>query len=192
MLAAVYLLLAMLLMGQQLINKPVMSLRTGGPVGTVVDIIINPNNLKIEGWFVNDSTSKRRAVLLSQDIRDIIDQGFVVNDHEGLSDVDELVRLKPVLDIGFELIGKSVITKAKQKLGKVNDYAFDKDGFVIQKLYVNQSIVKSFSGGAAIVDRNQIIEINRRYIIVHEATVPGRATVVTPASAGSAMSPAQP
>lgn len=179
-------------MGQQLINKPVMSLRTGGPVGTVVDIIINPNNLKIEGWFVNDSTSKRRAVLLSQDIRDIIDQGFVVNDHEGLSDVDELVRLKPVLDIGFELIGKSVITKAKQKLGKVNDYAFDKDGFVIQKLYVNQSIVKSFSGGAAIVDRNQIIEINRRYIIVHEATVPGRATVVTPASAGSAMSPAQP
>lgn len=192
MLAAVYLLLAMLLMGQQLINKPVMSLRTGGPVGTVVDIIINPNNLKIEGWFVNDSTSKRRAVLLSQDIRDIIDQGFVVNDHEGLSDVDELVRLKPVLDIGFELIGKSVITKAKQKLGKVNDYAFDKDGFVIQKLYVNQSIVKSFSGGAAIVNRNQIIEINRRYIIVHEATVPGRATVVTPASAGSAMSPAQP
>lgn len=192
MLAAVYLLLAMLLMGQQLINKPVMSLRTGGPVGTVVDIIINPNNLKIEGWFVNDSTSKRRAVLLSQDIRDIIDQGFVVNDHEGLSDVDELVRLKPVLDIGFELIGKSVITKAKQKLGKVNDYAFDKDGFVIQKLYVNQSIVKSFSGGAAIVNRNQIIEINRRYIIVHEATVPGRATVVTPASAGSAMSPVQP
>jgi uncharacterized protein YrrD len=182
----------MLLMGQQLINKPVMSLRTGGPIGTVVEIIINPNNLKIEGWFVDDGSRKQRAVLLSQDIRDIIDQGFVVNDHDDLSDVNELVRLKSVLDLGFELIGKSVITKAKQRLGKVNDFAFDKDGFVIQKLYVNQSIVKSFSGGAAIVDRTQIIEINRRQIIVKEATVPGRTSIVNPASSGPAMSPAQP
>jgi uncharacterized protein YrrD len=182
----------MLLMGLQLINKPVMSLRTGGPIGTVVEIIINPNNLKIEGWFVDDGSRKQRAVLLSQDIRDIIDQGFVVNDHDALSDVNELVRLKSVLDLGFELVGKSVITKAKQRLGKVNDYAFDKDGFVIQKLYVNQSIVKSFSGGAAIVDRTQIIEINRRQIIVKEATVPGRTSIVSPASSGPAMSPAQP
>lgn len=179
-------------MGQQLINKPVMSLRTGRPIGTVVDIIINPNNLKIEGWYVDDHSKRQRVVLLSQDIRDIIDQGFVVNDHDGLSEVEELVRLQSVIEIGFELMGKSVVTKGKQRLGKVNDFAFDKDSSIIQKLYISQPIVKSFSGGSAIVDRNQIIEINSRRIIVREATVPGRATMITSANPSPAMSPAQP
>lgn len=176
----------MLLMGQQLIGKPVMSLRTGGALGLVLDIIVNPNNLKIEGWYVDDHARRERRILLSQDIRDIIDQGFVVNDHEALTEPSELVRLKSVLDIGFELIGKSVISEDKHRLGKVNDYAFEKDTSMIQKLYVGQSLVKSFSGGEVLVDRNQIVEINNKNIIVKEATVPGKVMAAQPA-----MNPAQ-
>lgn len=168
----------MLLMGQQLISKPVLSLRTGGPIGTVLDLIIDPNTLKIEGWFVEDSISKKRLILLSQDIRDIIAQGFVVDDHEALTEPEELVRLKSVLRIGFELIGKSVVTDSKQRLGKVNDYAFEKDAFFIKKLYIDKSILRSISGSASIVDRDQIIEINNRRIVVQDATVPGKITTV--------------
>lgn len=181
----------MLLMGQQLIDKPVMSLRTGQPIGTVTDIIVNPNNLKIEGWYVDDSDSKRRAILLSQDVRDIIEVGFVVNDHEALSDTSELVRLESVLRIGFDVIGKTVVIENKKRLGKVNDYAFEKETSFIQKLYVGQSIVKSFSGGNAIVDRSQIIEINNKKIIVQDATVPGKIEMVSQA-AQPAITPAQP
>jgi len=173
-----------------LLQKPIMSLRTGGPIGTVLELIVNPNNLKIEGWLVDDSARKQRRILLSQDVRDIIDQGFVVDDHDSLSDPGELVRLKSVLDIHFELIGKSVATENKKRLGKVNDYAFEKDAFFIQKLYVGQSLVKSFGGGSAIVDRTQIVEINNKKIIVREATVPGKVTTVSQA-AQPAMNPAQ-
>lgn len=180
----------MLLMGQQLIGKPVLSLRTGGPVGEVTDIIINPNNLKVEGWYVNDSSTKQRRVLLSQDIRDIIDQGFVVNDAEDLSDSSELVRLESVIKLNFELMGKTVVSDTKRRLGKVNDYAFEKDGFFIQKLYIGQSIVRSFSGGSAIVDRTQIIGINNKRITVAEATIPGK--VETVAAPSPSPSPAQP
>lgn len=160
-----------------------MSLRTGGPIGTAVEIIINPNNLKIEGWYVDDHSRKQRRILLSQDVRDIIEQGFVVDDHESMTDPDELVRLKSTLQIDFELVGKAVATEGKQRLGKVTDFAFEKNTFFIQKLYIAQSIVKSFSGGAAIVDRAQIVEINNRKIIVKEATVPGKVEAVTPAAA---------
>lgn len=168
----------MLLMGQQLINKPVLSLRTGGVVGTALEPIINPSNLKIEGWWVDDTSSRQRRILLSLDIRDIIEQGFVVNDHDALSDPDELVRLKDTLKIGFELVGKPVIDSSKHKLGKVNDYAFEKDGFFVNKLYTDKSILRSLSGQAAIIDRSQIVEISRRVITVMDATTPGKVTTV--------------
>lgn len=171
----------MLLMGQQLINKPVLSLQTGSAIGTVLDVIINPNNLKIEGWYAKDPTGKQKLVLLSQDIRDIIQQGFVVNDHSALTEPNELIRLESIIKLGFVLIGKPVVTKNKKNLGKVNDYAFEKESLFIQKLYTDKSILKSFSGQAAIVNRNQIVEINRRQIIATEATIPGRVkTILNP------------
>ena len=168
-----------------------MSLRTGGPIGTVISPIINPANLKIEGWFVDDILQKQRRVLVSLDVRDIIAQGFVVNDHEALTDPAELVRLKSLLELKFELVGKTVVTEHKNRLGKVKDYAFEKDTLFIQKLYTEQSIIKSLSGGSAIVDRNNIVEINNQKIVVSEATVPTKASTVTQATQ-PAMNPAQP
>ena len=52
--------------------------------------------------------------------------GFVVNDQDDLTDIEELVRLKEILDLKFQLIGKQVVTEGKQKLGKVTDYTFEK------------------------------------------------------------------
>lgn len=160
----------MLTLGQQLIGKQVLSLRIGRPIGTVGEPIINPNNLKIEGWHAIDTSTKKSAVLLSQDIREILDQGFVVNDHEALSQTDDLIRLKEILSYRFALINKAVYS-GRKRLGKVNDYAFERNGFYIQKLYVSQSIVKSFTGGALVIDRTQIIEITNKKIVVKEATV---------------------
>lgn len=174
-------------MGKQLIGKQVLSIHAGGPIGTIISPIVNPNNLKIEGWFIEDIAGKQRLIVLSQDIRDTIEQGFVVNDHEAMTQPGELVRLQPVLELNFELIGKAVITENKHRIGKVSDYAFEKDTAFIQKIYVNQSIVKSFSGGSAIVDRSQITEINNKRIIVKEATVPSKVEKIQPA-----VSPVQP
>ena len=85
-----------------------MSLRTGQQVGTAIEPIINPNNLKIEGFYCSDRFSKDELVLLCQDIRDIIPQGFVVDDHDVLVAAHELVRLKDIMEINFKLTGKAV------------------------------------------------------------------------------------
>lgn len=135
------------------------------------DVIINPNNLKVEGWFATDLGNKKRVILLSQDVREILTQGFVVNDHDALTPRDELVRLNDLLKHEFTLIGKQVVTTSKQKLGKVGDYAFEKNAFFIQKLYVSQSIIKSFTGGSLVIDRTQIVEISHKRITVSDATI---------------------
>ena len=107
-------------------------------------------------------------ILLYQDIRDIIPQGFVVDDHDVLTTADELVRLKETLEIAFKLIGKPVETVDKQSIGKVSDYATEIETMYIQKLYVSQSVFKNFTGGNLGVDRNQINEITDKKIIINE------------------------
>lgn len=161
----------MLRLSKQITELPVMSLRTGGKVADSEGPIINPNNLKVEGWYCKDSRSHERLVLLAKDVRDFVPQGIAINDYEELSDPSELVRLQEILDMKFELIGKAVITNHKRRLGKVNDYAFDTDNFEIQKIYVNRPVYKSLSEGQLSIDRSQIIEINDKRILVRDADV---------------------
>ncbi len=159
---------SMLQLSESMLNKPVMSLRTGQPVATVLAPIINPNNLKIEGFYCSDRFDKQELVLLYQDIRDIIPQGFVVDDHDVLTPAAELVRLKETMRIDFTLIGKPVVTISKHRVGKVSDFATEMETFYIQKIYVSQSVFKNFSGGSLGIERNQINEITDKKIIVND------------------------
>jgi uncharacterized protein YrrD len=161
----------MLTLGQSLIGKNILSLRIGRPIGITGDPIINPNNLKIEGWHAQETDTKKAAILLSQDVRDILPQGFVVNDHGALTNPSELIRLSETLKHNFSVIDKTVVTTGRKRLGKISDYTFEKNGFFIQKLYVSQSLLKSFTGGALMIDRSQIVEITSKKIVVKEATV---------------------
>ncbi len=170
----------MLQLSNTLINRPVLSLRTGTVVATAISPIINPNNLKIEGFYCDDRFNKDRLVLLYQDIRDLISQGFVINDHDVLSEPNELVRLKDVLELNFDLIGKPVETVSKVKVGKVTDFATEVGTMYVQKLYVSQPIYKSLTGGNLGVDRSQINEITNRRIIINDlhGKVPAHAGAV--------------
>lgn len=141
--------------------------------------IINPNNLKIEGFYCQDSRRKQ-LILVAQDVRDVLPQGIVVNDLDVLTDPSELVRLESVLNLNFEILGKPVVTTEKQKLGKVNDYATETESLFIKKLYVAQSLFKNFTGGNLGIDRTQIVEITDKKIVIQdlEAKVPVGARAV--------------
>lgn len=162
------------------LDRPVMSLRTGGVIARTVSAIINPNNLKIEGFYCSDSINGGSMILLEQDIRDNIPQGLVVNDYDALSEKDDLVRLKEILEIGYELMGKPVVAETKAKIGKVNDYAVDDATLYVQKIYVSQNVLRSLNNGQLAVDRDQIVEITNRKIIIKEPLKPVKAGVVSP------------
>lgn len=158
----------MLKLSADILGQPVLSLRTGTTVANVMAPIFNPHNLKIEGFFCEDRFDKSELVLLYQDIREFIPQGFVINDHDVLAEPAELVRLKDTIELRFELIGKQVETTSKEKVGKVSDYAVEIETMYVQKLYVSQNLLKSFTGGSLSIDRSQINEITNRRIIINE------------------------
>jgi len=149
-----------------------MSLRIGGQVATALKPIINPTNLKIEGWHCVDSRSKEDLILLSQDVREVLPQGLVVDDFDVLAKPEDLIRLKDVIQYDFNLLGHAVVSDKKRKLGKVSDFAAESTTFYIQKLYTAQSMLKNLKGTGSSVDRNQIIEINDRVIIVRDPLQP--------------------
>ena len=171
----------MLQLSNNLLNKSVLSLRTGSVIATISGPIINPDNLKIEGFYCVDSIDKKQLVLLYQDIRDLLPKGYVVNDHDVLVEAEDLIRLKKVIDLDFELIGKHVVTVDKEKIGKVSDYAAETETMYIQKIYVSQSILKSLTGGSLSIDRNQVNEITPKRVIINELTKKGPATATATA-----------
>jgi sporulation protein YlmC with PRC-barrel domain len=158
----------MLQLSNAFANKNVMSLRTGTAVARINRPVINPNNLKIEGFMCQDSFSKQELVLLYQDIRELLPQGFVIDDHDVLADPNELVRLRELIELDFQPIGMKVVTNSKESLGKVADYATEIESMFIQKLYVSQSMFKTFTGGQLSVDRSQIIEITNSKIVIQD------------------------
>lgn len=159
----------MLQLSNALIDRPVMSLRTGAQVATAIAPIINPNNLKIEGFYCLDSQKRNhQLILVAQDVRDILPQGLVINDYDVLSEPEDLVRLKDVIGWHFELIGKPVTSVNKRRLGKVEDFATELETLYIQKIYASQSIFKNFTGGNLGIDRNQIAEITDKKIIIQD------------------------
>lgn len=150
------------------INRPVLSLRIGKQVAVTGAPLINPNNLKIEGFYCQEEKGHKPLILLSQDVRDIMPQGLVINDLDVLTDPEDLVRLKNIIAINFEILGKPVVTTSKEKIGKVSDYSVETESLFIQKIYVTQSLFKSFGGGNLGVDRTQIVEITRKAVVIHD------------------------
>jgi sporulation protein YlmC with PRC-barrel domain len=166
----------MLQLSSYFVGKPVLSLRVGGPVAWVQAPIINPKNLKIEGFYCVDSMDKTTLVLVTQDIRELNKQGFIVDDHDVLVEPDDLVRMQEVMNFQFELYKKPVETVDKVKIGKVNDYAVESSSMYVQKLYVSQPIWRNFAGGSLSVDRSQVVEVTNKRIIINELLQPTPST----------------
>ncbi len=171
----------MLQLSGTLLNKEILSLRTGAPVATVVSPIINPDNLKIEALICSDRFNGNNLVLLYQDIREYTTKGYIVNDHDVLTDPEDLVRLQDVIKLNYKLVGKQVVTTSKEKVGKISDYAVEIETMYIQKLYVAQSLIKSFAGGSLSIDRSQIHEVTDTKVVINDLLKPS--TIAAPATA---------
>jgi len=153
----------MLILASKFTAVPILSLRVGGRIATTVTAIINPNNLHIDGFYCQPGNQQEQLILLDMHIRDLAHKGIIIDDHNVLSEPDDLVRLKEILDINYSLIGKNVLVN-KKKVGKVRDYSFDQASLFIQKIYVQPSLWKTINLSDLIFDRKNIVEVTDKYI----------------------------
>lgn len=148
-------------------GKPVASIQSGHRVAVVRGLILDPRNMKVFALTVDSPNLGSNLVVHTEDIRNIDHQGIIIDNNDQLMSADDdLVRLKEVTEIDFKLLGKSVYTEKGKKLGKVADFVVDTDTFMIMKIHVERSLVKSFSTSQLIIDRSQIVKVTDQRIIV--------------------------
>jgi uncharacterized protein YrrD len=173
----------MLILSQDYYKKPVLSLRTGSEIGTALAPIVNPNTLKIEGWYATSSREREEYILPMSEVRDVIKKGLVVDDHSALTPTEDMIRLKDIVDMRFDITGKSVVTERGSRLGKVVDYAVDNRTHFVKKLYVNPPLLKGLTSGQLLIDRSSIVEITDSKIVVADAIISDRSGAFAPEAA---------
>lgn len=153
----------MLINDSALLNAPLGSIRSSARIGYVKSMVINPNNLHLDA-FRCILQNKKEQLLSPMDIRDVSPMGIIINDHDNLLDFEDAVRLKPILDINFELINK-VAYVGKRRVGRVDGFAVNSSSFFIQKIYVKPGIIARVSSDRLTFDRTAVEEITNTKIV---------------------------
>ena len=164
-------------------GKPIISIRSGMTLGVVSGPVVNPDTLKLEGFYVNSTNGPQSRILLKQDAREMSSQGIIIDNEDELVLPTDIIRLKDILQLHYDLIGKKVITKSKKRLGEVTEYVVESSDLSVQKIHVAPPFWKLGQQKTHVIDRTQIISVNDQFVKVKDATIKSTApaTVPTPA-----------
>lgn len=159
----------MLVMNSRLIGAPVLSVQAGGPIGRIVDAIVDPDNLSVIAFHVDGPPiNKQQNILDVRSVREYSSYGFVIDDIDELVSPDDVIRINNILKLNFNLLSLKVETKKGSKLGKVQDFTLTSEDFIIQQIIVKRPMIKSLNDPELTIPRSEIVEITDYKIIVKE------------------------
>ena len=158
----------MLINGSTLSESPILSLHVGGEIARVTEPILDPDSLKIigfrlEGKLIRDDVGD---ILPIRSVREFSRMGMIVDSIDEFVHEDDIIRIRDVLKLGFVLPGLKVVTRKKEKLGKVLDYTVDIETWHVQQLIVQRPVMKSFFDPELLIPRKQIIEVDDYQVVV--------------------------
>lgn len=157
----------MLISGLDVIGTPVLSLQTGTELATIKDAIINPHNLSVVAYEVDGPLLNQRPSLLrTQDIRELSSIGIIIDSSDEFIQPEDVIKLNDIYKLGFNLVGKHVLSEKRDKVGKVIDYNIEGSGFVIQQVTVKRPLLQSFNDPELLIHRSQVIEVTDEAIVI--------------------------
>lgn len=159
----------MLIYNSKLIGIPVLSVQASGAIARVISPVVNPDDLKIlafklEGPIVNATNN----LLDVKSIREYSQLGLIIDDNDELIGPEDVVKIKDVLALNFNLIGLKVETKKGTKLGHITDFTVTSEDFTIQQIIVKRPLVKSFMDPELTIHRREIVEITDYKVVVKD------------------------
>lgn len=155
-----------------LLQAPVMSLQTGTQLAQTIQAIVDPRQMTVVAFYVDGpGLEQNPSILHVNDIREISDIGLIVDDTTKLMSLEGLVRLKEIIDFGFELKGLKVVDEHKRKLGKISSYSIETVDFLVMQVYTEQSLLRSLSTMSNTIHRSQIVSVNNTVMVVQSPTV---------------------
>ncbi len=165
----------MLVAIDHIIGRPVMGLQTGTRLAITMQAIIDPRNLSIAAFYVEGPlVPAKPSVLHASDIRELSDIGIIIDSDAKLMPLDDLVRLKEIIDFQFELVGLKVVDDVGHKLGKIRGFSVDTLNFEVQQVYTEQSIFRSINSVGSTIARSQILSVDNQRMVVQSPKLAGK------------------
>lgn len=162
----------MLVSNERFKDNPVMSLQTGSELARTSRAIINPRNLTVVAYELDGRLLDQDPSLLRiDDIREIGPLGIIIDSADELISPSDVIKIKEIYEIGFDLINIKVIDDRKRSVGRVIGYTLESGNFVIQQLRVKRPLLKSFGDTELLIHRSQIIKVTDDEIIVKAPTI---------------------
>ncbi len=171
----------MLLPSTRFIDTPVMSLQTGSELGRTVRPIINPRELSIVAFELHGiNLDYDPSLLRINDIREIGPMGIIIDSSDELISVSDVIKIKEIYELNFELVGLKVIDDKKRNVGKVTGFTLDASSFFIQQLQVKRPLLKSFGDTEFLIHRSQVVKITDDYLVVKSPDIRHKEAVAEP------------
>ena len=171
----------MLLPSTRFIDTPVMSLQTGSELGRTIKPIINPRELSIVAFELHGiNLDYDPSLLRINDIREIGPMGMIIDSSDELISVSDVIKIKEVYELNFELVGLKVIDDKKRNVGKVTGFTLDASSFFIQQLQVKRPLLKSFGDTEFLIHRSQVVKITDDYLVVKSPDIRHKEAVAEP------------
>jgi len=159
----------MLWTAKSLSNLPIKSLESGNILGYIKETIIDPENCQLLGFLVyNSFWSNRQKALSFRDIYKFSYQEILVRSDQVITELEEIVRIKNIVEEKRFIIESKVFTQSGKKLGKVSDFVIDTDLGLMVKIYVEKKELWGIMGDLLIISAEQILEIKPRKIIIKD------------------------
>ena len=171
----------MLLPSTRFIDTPVMSLQTGSELGRTIKPIINPRELSIVAFELHGiNLDYDPSLLRINDIREIGPMGMIIDSSDELISVSDVIKIKEIYELNFELVGLKVIDDKKKNVGKVTGFTLDASSFFIQQLQVKRPLLKSFGDTEFLIHRSQVVKITDDYLLVKSPDIRHKEAVAEP------------
>lgn len=145
-------------------------MQAAGPIATVAAAIIDPNNLKILGLKLSGPlvAHSNENLIDVKSIREYSRYGCIIDSADELIAEDDVIKIKNVLELNFDLIGLKVETKQGTKLGRVSDYTLTSEDFMVQQIIVRRPALKALVDSELTISRKEIVEVTDYKIIVKD------------------------
>ena len=159
----------MLVYNSKLLGASILSFQDSGAIARVSAPVVNPDNLKILAFKLEGPAINATNNLLDvKSIREYSPLGMVIDSSDELIGPDDVIKIKEVLDLNFNLTGLKVETKKGSKLGHITDFTVTTDDFTIQQIIVKRPLVKSFVDPELTIHRREIVEITDYKVVVKD------------------------
>ena len=137
-------------------------------VGTVKELIVNPDDGFFLGFVVSQYSKEDDKVVLLKNVKGFGNGIVMIDEYGALSDFNDIVEIEKTYPNNPEILKAKVVTESDQKIGKVADATVSLDSKKLEKIYVEPNLSVRFLSNQLIIPKNKIVKIEKKKIIVSD------------------------